>query len=294
MITMLALTLTALILALPGMSQTDGPTLRIGLIPEQNIFQQAARYEPLGTWIESRSGIRLRFVTLVDYADALEQLRDGQLDGAFLGSWTAAAGIAELDLEPIARPVHPDGTSTYRGYLLVRKGSGIETVAEMKGKVMVFVSRATTAGFAFPIAYLRERGVKRIEDHFREHYFAGSHDAAIRAVLDGKADVGCAKNTIFEQSARTEPRLREELVILAESAPVPSNGLVIRGDLAPAFKDRLRETLVRMHQEPEGRSVLTEFGAQRFIATEREDYAPVHDLAQKVGIPLAVGPEGEK
>ncbi len=102
------------------------------------------------------------------------------------------------------------------------------------------------------------------------------------------------EETIFERLAGKRPRVREELVILASSAPVPSNGLLIRHDLAPALRRRLREALVGMHQDPAGRGVLAEFGAQRFLVTEREDYAPVHDLTQRAGIPLAVGPVGEQ
>ena len=35
--------------------------LTIGLIPEQNVFRQMERYEPLGSYIEKTTGIRIRF-----------------------------------------------------------------------------------------------------------------------------------------------------------------------------------------------------------------------------------------
>ncbi|MCL5022622.1 MAG: phosphate/phosphite/phosphonate ABC transporter substrate-binding protein [Nitrospirae bacterium] len=144
-------------------------------------------------------------------------------------------------MEFLARPVNLDGSSTYWGYIFVRKDSGIGNVGDMKGKRFVFVDRATTAGYVFPVAFLREQGVVDVGAYFRETYFAGSHDAAIYAVLGGKADVGCAKHSMFDRVARSDPRVRKELLILAESPKVPSNGLGVRSDLEPAVKDVLMD-----------------------------------------------------
>ena len=48
------------------------------------------------------------------------------MDGSFFGSFTGAMAIEKLGVEPIARPVNLDGTSTYKGYIFVRKDSGIK------------------------------------------------------------------------------------------------------------------------------------------------------------------------
>jgi phosphonate transport system substrate-binding protein len=156
----------------------------------------------------------------------------------------------------------------------------------MKGKVMTFVERATTAGYVFPMAYLRENGVRDINTYFNEYYFAGSHDAPIHALLEKEADIGCAKNTIYDLVAASDPRVKDELLILAESPTVPSNGLAMRKDLDPLITKKLREALLTMDTDPAGREVLTEFGASRFIETTKDDYAPVFDLARRAGIEL--------
>jgi phosphonate transport system substrate-binding protein len=260
--------------------------LRIGLIPEQNVFRQMDRYEPIGRYIEKATGLKVRFTILPRYGNIIESFTREDMDGAFWGSFTGALAIKTLGVEPIARPLWLDGTSHYHGHLFVRKDSQIRTVEDMRGKVMAFVEKATTAGYVFPMAYLKGHGVTDIGSYFKEYYFAGSHDAAIEAVLEGKADIGCAKNTIFQLLASRDPRVEGELVTLAESSRVPSNGLGIRKDLLPATRRLLRDALLTMNEDRAGRIALREFGAVRFIPTSGKDYEPVFEMAEAAGIDL--------
>jgi phosphonate transport system substrate-binding protein len=206
------------------------------------------------------------------------------MDGAFFGSFTGALAVERLGAIPIARPVNLDGSSTYHGHIFVRRDSGIHTAADMRGKRMAFVDRATTAGYVFPLAWLREHGVPALEGFFSEYYFTGSHDAAVMAVLDRKADVGAAKHSVFDRVRREDPRVERELVILANSPPVPSNGLCVRRDLEPDLREAFRRALLDLANDATGDAVLMRFGALRFVETSADDYRPVLELARRAGI----------
>lgn len=260
--------------------------LLVGLIPEVNIFKQKARFKLLGEYLGRRIGVPVQLTILSRYGNVLESFTVQHMDGAFFGSFTGALAIERLGVVPIARPVNLDGGSTYHGRIFVRKDSGLRTVADLRGKRMAFVDRATTAGYVFPLAWLRESGVKSPNAFFGEIYFTGSHDASIDAVLDRKADVGCAKHSVYDRVRRENPRVDSELVVLADSPSVPSNGLLVRADLAPDLKESLRRALLELDRDPEGARVLAQFGALRFIDTTAEDYAPVKELAARAGIDL--------
>ena len=269
---------------LSGVSYAD--ELIIGLIPEQNVFKQMERYEPIGKYIEKTVGLKVRFIILSRYGNIINSFTEEKMDGAFWGSFTGALAIKQLGIQPIARPEWPDGTSTYHGYIFVRKDSGIRSVADMKGKSIAFVERATMAGYMFPLAYLKENGVDDIDTYFKEYYFAGSHDSAVHEVYIGKADIGSAKNTIFNLVVDNDPSIKNELIILARSPVVPSNGLGLRSDLDPAVKRKLQNALLDMDKNPEGIKALELYGAARFISTSKDDYAPLFDLAEKAGIDM--------
>jgi phosphonate transport system substrate-binding protein len=273
-----------LLIVLSGLSQAT--TLTIGLIPEQNVFKQVERYKPLGKYIEKKTGIAVKFTILSRYGNIIERFQQEKMDGAFWGSFTGAMAIRQLGIEPIVRPLWLDGTSTYHGHIFVRKDSNIRNVADMQGKRIAFVEKATTAGYVFPMAHFREHGVNNIDAYFKEYYFVGSHDAAVHALLKRETDIGCAKNTIYDMMSRNDRRVENELVILAESPDVPSNGLGMRKTLDPAIRRQLSDVLLGMAKEPDGGEILKTFGAIRFLATTKEDYTAVFDIAKKAGIDI--------
>ena len=261
-------------------------TLLIGLIPEQNIFKQMERYEPIAGYLSKKVSMKIRLTVLPRYGNIVNNFVSTGLDGAFFGSFTYTLAHAKLGVEVLARPVSLNGTSTYHGLIFVRKESGIKSIRQMGGKRFAFVDKATTAGYLLPLAYFKEHG-KNYKTFLKESYFTGTHEDAIFDVLNRKADVGAAKNTVYERLAASEDRIKKELVILERSPDVPENALAVRKDLDISVKKRLKEALLTMHEDPEGMALLKGFGAQRFIETNESDYRPIYRYAQEINLNLA-------
>jgi phosphonate transport system substrate-binding protein len=273
-----------------GGNRADAPLIRqevlIGLIPEQNVFRQRDRYMVLRGYLQDRTGLSVQLTSLSRYGNILERFAQEKIDAAFFGSFTFGLAHRQLGVEPLARPVNVDGTSTYHGYIFVRKDSGIRSARDMRGKRFAFVERATTAGYLFPLAWLRNNGVADARAFLGEGYFTGSHDASVMAVLNREADIGAAKNTIYDQMVAENPRIGRELVILAKSGLVPQNCLAVRRDLGDAAKQAIKKALLDMDKDEAGREALRRFGAQRFIETSDADYDYLYRLAADGGIDL--------
>jgi phosphonate transport system substrate-binding protein len=216
------------------------------------------------------------------YGEVIERFKAKRLDGAFLSSYTATMGINELDLLPVANPVNLRGQSTSQGYIFVRRDRGIRNVHDMRGQRIVFVDPATMEGYLFPLAYLHKHGVADINDFFKgQFYFSGSHASAIFAVLDGRADIGAAKSTVFQQLIRNDPSIGQELLIIAQSRQVPEVTLCIKQGLDGELRQKLQNELLQMNKSEEGRKVLEHFRALRFIKSEIADFAAVDKLARE-------------
>ena len=274
----------------PNSEAADGPPapsrILIGLIPEMNVFQQMQRFQPLAQYIQKSTGIEVHLTILSRYGNIIQKFRSVGMDGAFFGSFTGAMAIEKLGVIPLVRPVNLDGESTYYGIIFARKDSGIDTVADMKGKRFAFVERATTAGYLFPMAVLRENNVFDLKSFFSETFFSGSHDATVLEIFNRQADIGAAKNTVFYRVLDSRPDIAQTLKVLFTSERVPSNGLCLRADIDPAIREKLKKILLDMDKDPEGREVLERYGALRFVETSVQDYQPVRDLAERAGISI--------
>ncbi len=270
----------------PAQQTASKRSLLIGLIPEQNLFRQMERYEPLAAYLSDKTGTQIKLTVLTRYGNIIDNFVSGGLDGAFFGSFTYALAHAKLGVQVIARPEGLDGVSTYHGLIFVRKGSGITSYRDMQGKRFAFVDKATTAGYLFPLAYFQKRGVD-YRTYLKKSYFAGTHEDAILDVLNKKADIGAAKNTVFERLAQSDPRIKNELTVLDESFKVPENALALRHDLDGHLLEKLKSALLDIDRDPSGIEVLKIFGAKRFIETTEADYQPIYRAAQEIRLDLA-------
>jgi phosphonate transport system substrate-binding protein len=264
----------------------DEKPLRLVIVPEKNTFEQLRRYRYITNFLSRKMDLDVTVEIMANYGEISDAFQEGRADAGFFGSFSYVLTHAKTGVEPIARPVWFDGSSTYRGYIFVRSDSNIRTVKDMKDKNLVLVDKATTAGYIFPLYYFKYSGIRDMEEFFSRISFARSHDAAAWAVYTGEADVGSAKNHIFNSFREQNPDFRERMIIIAESPAVPSNGLAVRKDLNPAIKVRLRNLLLELEKDPEGSEVLKNFGALRFIETTDDDYEVIYNMANELGIDL--------
>lgn len=270
---------------LPSIAMGGGDIL-IGLIPEENIFRQMDRHRPLASYLSKKIGLNVRLTILSRYGDIIDSFLSRRMDGAFFGVFTGVLAMEKLGVEPLARPVNLDGTSTSQAYVFVRKDSNIRNVRDMRGKRMAFVDRATATGYLYFLALLKENGISDIDKFFKEYYFTGSHDASVHAVMDNRADIGIAKARVFKKLANKDPLIRNELMVLYTSPEFPDTTLCLRRDVPESLKKGIKDALLGMDKDREGIEVLKALGAIRFVPASKEDFKPFFDIAKKAGIDI--------
>ena len=264
--------------------------LLLGIEPEHNIFDQVERYRYLADYLSDQLGVKVKLTTMSRYGEVIKRFKTLKLDGAFLTSYTATMGIKELHLVQVANPVNLSGESTSQGYIFVRKDSGIRSMVDMEGANIVFVDPATMEGYLFPLAFLQQHGVKDLNKFFHRYYFSGSHVSAIFAVLDGRADIGAAKDTFYSNLVNNDPSIEQELEIIARSPKVPEVTLCIKSEIDQDLREKLGRVLLHMNKTPDGIKVLQRFKAIRFIESKKADFVIIEKMAQRaLGAPTVQG-----
>ncbi|MBI5641602.1 MAG: phosphate/phosphite/phosphonate ABC transporter substrate-binding protein [Nitrospirae bacterium] len=260
----------------------------IGILPEINLAKQMEKYSPLCKYLGRQTGMEVGVKPLANYGLIYEELRDGKIDAGFFGSLVYGLTRARLGIEPVARPVRPDGVSTYAGYTFARKDSGIKGPKDMKGRRIALVDPATTAGYLAQKIYFKKHGIDIDKDV--KIFWTGSHDAAAMAVFNKQADAGGAKNHPYNKIVKDTPSFGDAMQVLDDSPEVPDNALAVKKAMDPKTREKLRNALLNMEKDKEGMQILKNFGAARFIETKDSDYKHLYEMAKEAGIDLKTYP----
>jgi phosphate/phosphite/phosphonate ABC transporter binding protein len=253
--------------------------------PERSVLALNLKYGELARYLGEHLGRPVELVYRHSYAECAEALRSGQVDAAFLGSFSYALTRQKLGVEVLARPEY-DGGSQYRGVFYVRAHSPYREIVDLKGVRVAHAGTATTAGHIFPLYALKTRGLPPPAEFFGAFEEASSQEGAIRSLAEGRADAAAAKDLVFEEMVRENPGLRVEIRELASSPPVPSNGLVTGPRMDPELRGQIRRLLLEMDRSPRGREALGDMGANRFIATTDADYVNLYQMVDTVSAQL--------
>ncbi|MHB8767127.1 MAG: phosphate/phosphite/phosphonate ABC transporter substrate-binding protein, partial [Deferrisomatales bacterium] len=239
------------------------------------------KYGALARYLQERLGRPVELVHQPSYTDLVEAFSHNRVDGAFLGSFAYLLAHLEAGVEVLARPEY-GGVSRYRGVFYVRADSRYRRLEDLRGARVAHPGRATLAGHVFPLYALKVRGLPPPQRFFKEFFDASSHEAALQAVLEGKADAAAAKNLVLHDMIRDDPALTGALRELASSPPVPSNGFAAGPLVSPELRAQIRGLLLAMDQSPRGRKALADMGAERFVPTDDADYQILYEMVGTV------------
>jgi len=274
----------------PSIEAASGKII-VGVVPEVNLVKQMDRFVPLSDYLDKKTGYDVEIKPLSNYGNLYEEMRDGNVDAGFFGSFVYCMTRARIGVIPIARPVLPGGRSTYSGILFVRNDVGIKKSSDLKGKTIALADPATSGGYLAQKDYLAGKGINIDKD--MKIVWVGSHEAAIRAVMSHQAEVGGAKDSIVKKY-RKENKVFDTLIEIINETPsgkgFPDNTFAVRKGLEQVKIDALKKALLHMDTDPEGKKVLQRFGAVRFIPTSDDDFKPLYDLVRHLRIDLASYP----
>jgi phosphonate transport system substrate-binding protein len=185
-------TFTAAVLLLAGMAGVGVAqgTLHLVLTPSQKPTDLLAAGQDFGGVLGKLAGLSVRVTVAADYAAVVEALRNRTADLAFAHPVGYVLAHREARATIVVRNVW-HGKATFTSRIYVRKEGGITALEQLRGRTMAFVDPASSSGYIYPMVMLIQRGLVTQRDPktlFREVMFAGSHDAAMRALLNGHVD----------------------------------------------------------------------------------------------------------
>ena len=241
----------SMLLGFAGLSQAAGPEwpakIKVGFIPTEGGSDTLARFKILTDHLQKTLGIEVEGFSASDYAGIITAMAHKHIDFAYYGpkSYTEAAEKANaqavvMELDEMQRP-------GYTGILISKKGSGIKTVEDAKGKLFAFTDPNSTSGFLVPnVLFARDMKVKP-EEYFKEVRFSGSHGASILAVNGGTIDVAATNDIDMTRMVEKGAVAWENFNILWKSDLIPGAPMAARADLPESLKAAFAGALLKIN-----------------------------------------------
>ena len=258
--------------AVAGSAAPPRRVFRIARIPFRTAKAVFAESEGLFDELARPLGYdRVTLETARDYDGVMEMLADGRVDAAWLGTVSYARARAEAERTgskdppvPVAVPIR-DGRAYYEGTIIARADSKFKGLGDLKGKRVAFVDPESASGYVFPRLLLEAAGVRVPGDLATDVHgaadFLHGHDSVVAGVYLKKFDAGAVYDTAVEAVFAREPEKARALVVLARTARIFNEPIVVRRSMPAEFRAKLQTALLAMRPHNHTDAHLTGFGA---------------------------------
>lgn len=244
------------------------PEIPFGLMQQKKDAAVGTDFAEFLAWLAKATGLPIKAKPAATY----EELDRIVASGEALLAWVPPIVFLRLDRIGAATPLvtHTRAAGvTYESVLIVNTASSIRALDSLRGTRAAWVDPWSAAGYVLPRLKLATLGMDPRET-FKEERFAGSHDAAVKAVLDGSADVAGtyarrdADGRLVRGGWTEMAEADGQIHMLTTFGPIPSDSIVAHKTLPAPTKQAVTKALLSSPEGPIGPLVRKIFGVQKF------------------------------
>jgi phosphonate transport system substrate-binding protein len=154
------------------------------------------------------------------------------------------------------------GMGEYRSLIFTSKEGAVARLEDLRGKIIAFEDAGSTSGYFLPKLFLLKKGFSVVEKAGLGakvaageigYIFAETDKNIVNLVLQRKAAAGAISNDDY---AGLDDKSKTLISSLGESESMPRQLVSVRKDLPEPVVKRLKEILLKMHEDEEGQKIL--------------------------------------
>jgi len=245
---------------------------------------QSGEFDSLLRIVEQITGYTITKIDVSDYNAAVEAMRAGRADMAWFGAKTYILAAELAAAEAFAAGIPQGKTSaSYNVYFIVPKDSPITkyTKEQLLGKGLALNHIGSTSGDLVPRYELKKIGLDtNNKEHFKFVQYAGSHDAAIMAVINKHADFVGVSSRNFNARVK-DGTLNPDDVRIIHSAYVAPPPLAYSKKLPEEVRTNIKAAVLQAHNH----GVIGGYGGsmEKYISVEDKDFDELRKMNKMMG-----------
>ena len=264
----------------------DG-VVRFGVEPFDTSAKLVPIYDQIGKLLGEKIGCEVKVYVATNYNAEIEAMRSGKLEIGEFGPLGYVLAHQVAKAQAVAAFSSKDGKpDTYWASLVTYPGSGIKTVAEIRGHSFAFSDPASTSGHLFPAYGLRKAGIDPDKDI--KALYAGSHTASYRGAVQPQGRCRRTEQRAVEIGDPARPLQGRRHRLPVEVRPDPDRPDHRARRSAAGFKARLTKALQTLDLSalPEADRKIMGLGGDRFVPQTDAAYDGIRDLVKTLNIDL--------
>lgn len=221
----------------------DPSTLVFTYAPTEDpaVYQEA--FADFLAYLSEKTGRPVQYFPVQSYAAQVEAMRAGRLHVAGFAAGAVEEGVNLGGFHPVAVMAAADGTFGYEMEIIVPAGSDIESLEDLRGRQLAFVSPTSNSGYSAPSALLyAELGMKPDVDY--QTAFSGSHDNSILGVVNGDYEAGAIASSVLDRMIARAVLSESDLEIIYTSQTFPSTAYGYIYDLEPDLAAQIADAFL--------------------------------------------------
>jgi phosphonate transport system substrate-binding protein len=237
-------------------------------------------FEPFTKHLAQCTGRKVVFFQVQSNAAQIEAMRAGRLHVAGFSTGATPFAVNIAGAVPFAVKSSDQGPRGYHLVVITKKGSGINTLADLKGHKVAHASPSSNSGHLAPLALLPKQGLTPGKDY--NIVFSGKHDQSILGVASGDYDAAAVASDVFERMTARGAARADDFKVLYQSEKFPTSSFAYSHDLNPQLRDKLVGCFLNYRFTPEMTKAFE--GDTKFVpATYLKEYAIVREVAAAAG-----------
>ncbi|HEX3576814.1 MAG TPA: phosphate/phosphite/phosphonate ABC transporter substrate-binding protein [Rhodopila sp.] len=254
--------------------------LRVGMVPDAGATQVSIREkDPLRNFLAAQIGGPVELIIPTSYNATVEGLGNGSLDVAYLGGLTYVKARERYKVVPL---VQRKVDQQFHSVMIAHAGSGIHSIADLKGKSFAFGDINSTSGHLFAYLAMKQAGLN-VRTDLKSTRYTGSHTATAQTVASGVADAGSLDETVLHGMLADGKIPANSVYIFYTSPPFADYVWVARAGLPAATQDKVAGAFLGLKAGRDD-AILQILRAGDFVRANDAEYDQVRQVGHELGL----------
>lgn len=268
--------------------------LTVQFVPSQAAETLEAKAKPLEKLLSKELGIPVEVSVSTDYNTIIEAMDSKQVDVGFLPPNAYVLAHEQSDAKVLLQAQRygieqPGGKKTdelvdsYKSMIVVKKGSKIKELKDLKGKKIATQDVTSSAGYVWPAAEMKKAGVDIEKSDITTVQVKG-HDQAILSVLNGDVDAAFVFEDARNNVVKDVPTIFDEVEPMYTTAPIPNDTVTVRGDMSEEWNTKIQDAFINIGKSEEGKAIISAiYTHEGYVKSKDSNFDIVREYAKEVG-----------